>query len=189
MNSLTNSLRTLTLRSAAIPARSTRSFASSPASSSSALDNVLKQVQQSTPSSSNAANNRRGGGAGKQRKSRESFYPSDSLATSPSFRTANPFKPSTPEEIWSHSAPVAYSPSVTTTSARSFAVQSGNVARAYRNLNRVLNENNVRRELKRQERFESPSNKRVRLNSERHRRRFKVAVGKAVSLAMRMKDL
>jgi ribosomal protein S21 len=56
-------------------------------------------------------------------------------------------------------------------------------------LNRVLNENQVRRELKRQERFESPSNKRVRLGSERHRRRFKVAVGKAVSLAMRMKDL
>jgi len=63
------------------------------------------------------------------------------------------------------------------------------LARAYRNLNRVLNENQVRRELKRQERFEGPSDKRVRLNSERHRRRFKVAVGKAVSLAMRQKNL
>lgn len=68
-------------------------------------------------------------------------------------------------------------------------MRDGNVARAYRTLNRVLNDNNVRRELKRQERFETPSNKRVRLNSERHRRRFKVAVGKSVSLALRTKDL
>lgn len=46
-------------------------------------------------------------------------------------------------------------------------------------------ENNIRRELKQKDRFESGSDKRVRLDSERHRRRFKVAVGKAVSLAMR----
>ncbi|GAA5993063.1 hypothetical protein JCM5350_003971 [Sporobolomyces pararoseus] len=201
MNSLTNSLRSLTVRGT-LPARSTllvpsssRSFSSTPSTSSSKLDEVLKQVQQSKPNTSpkNQQNqNRKGGGGGNARKS--SFYPSElGTSTTPSYRTAvnhHPkFTPETPQEIWSYSAPVPYSPSVTTTSARSFAVQSGNVARAYRNLNRVLNENQVRRELKRQERFESPSNKRVRLNSERHRRRFKVAVGKAVSLAMRMKDL
>ena len=201
MNSLTNSLRSLTVRGT-LPARSTllvpsssRSFSSTPSTSSSKLDEVLKQVQQSKPNSSpkNQQNqNRKGGGGGNARKS--SFYPSElGTSTTPSYRTAvnhhSKFTPETPQEIWSYSAPVPYSPSVTTTSARSFAVQSGNVARAYRNLNRVLNENQVRRELKRQERFESPSNKRVRLNSERHRRRFKVAVGKAVSLAMRMKDL
>ncbi|GAA5914447.1 mitochondrial 37S ribosomal protein bS21m MRP21 [Sporobolomyces salmoneus] len=186
MNTLTNSLRTLAIRSA-VPSSSNpslRYFSCSPSSSSSALDNVIKQAAQSSPK------NRRGGGGNNNNKPRNSFYQSDLLSSSsPSFRTSNSFSPSTPEEIWSHSAPIPYSPSVTTTSARSFAVQSGNVARAYRNLNRVLNENQVRRELKRQERFESPSNKRVRLNSERHRRRFKVAVGKAVSLAMRMKDL
>ncbi|GAA5901220.1 hypothetical protein JCM8208_002310 [Rhodotorula glutinis] len=98
-------------------------------------------------------------------------------------------RPATPEELWRHTPAVPYSLPVTTTSARSFAVRDGNVARAYRTLNRVLNDNNVRRELKRQERFETPSNKRVRLNSERHRRRFKVAVGKSVSLALRTKDL
>ncbi|GAA5957151.1 hypothetical protein JCM3765_005421 [Sporobolomyces pararoseus] len=186
MNSLTSSLRSLTLRGP-LPARSAlpsscRLFSSTPSTSSSKLDEVLKQVQQSK---STSPKNQKGGG-GQQRKS---FYPSELGTSTPSYRTANQFIPETPEEIWRYSAPVPYSPSVTTTSARSFAVQSGNVARAYRNLNRVLNENQVRRELKRQERFESPSNKRVRLNSERHRRRFKVAVGKAVSLAMRMKDL
>ncbi|CEQ41830.1 SPOSA6832_03566, partial [Sporobolomyces salmonicolor] len=112
------------------------------------------------------------------------------FASSPSFRTAPPPRASTPDELWAHAAPVPYSPPVTTTSARSFAVRGdGGVAKAYRNLNRVLFENNIRKELRRQERFEGPSDKRVRLNSERHRRRFKVAVGKAVSLAMRMKDL
>ncbi|GAA5983813.1 hypothetical protein JCM11641_005202 [Rhodosporidiobolus odoratus] len=98
-------------------------------------------------------------------------------------------KPTTPDQLWRGQPPVAYSLPVTTTSARSFPVLHRDVAQAYRKLNRTLQENNVRRELKRQERFESPSNKRVRLNSERHRRRFKVAVGKAVALAMRMKDL
>ncbi|GAA5839901.1 hypothetical protein JCM11251_001243 [Rhodosporidiobolus azoricus] len=97
----------------------------------------------------------------------------------------------TPDERWRRltDRDVQYNEAVTTTSARSVPVTQRNVAQAYYRLNRILQENNVRRELKRQERFESPSNKRVRLNSERHRRRFKVAVGKAVALAMRMKDL
>lgn len=68
-------------------------------------------------------------------------------------------------------------------------MQGGDVGSAYKRLNKVLMENNVRRELKRGEYFEKGSDKRVRLNSERHRRRFKDAVGKAVSLSRRMKDL
>ncbi|GAA6007026.1 hypothetical protein JCM11491_001482 [Sporobolomyces phaffii] len=194
MNAFTSTLRT-TLRGVpsfapAFPSPASRFFSSSALCASSKLDDVLKQVQANPaprPSKSHSNPGRAGGARGRQ-----SIYPSEHLASSPSHRTydASPFaRPTTPDEIWTHQAPVAYSPSVTTTSARSFAVQQGNVARAFRNLNRVLNENQVRRELRRQERFESPSNKRVRLNSERHRRRFKVAVGKAVSLAMRMKDL
>ncbi|KAL8280083.1 hypothetical protein RQP46_007413 [Phenoliferia psychrophenolica] len=79
-------------------------------------------------------------------------------------------------------SPEAYSQPKTTTSERSFAVMNGNggLATAYRMLNRTLMENNVRKEVRRGE-----SDKRVRLDSERHRRRFKVAVGKAVSGAMR----
>ncbi|GAA5998786.1 mitochondrial 37S ribosomal protein bS21m MRP21 [Rhodotorula paludigena] len=110
-------------------------------------------------------------------------------ATTSSARSAQRVAAASPEDTWRFAPPVPYSQPASTTSARSFAVRDGNVARAYRTLNRVLFENNVRRELRRQERFESPSNRRVRLNSERHRRRFKVAVGKAVSLAMRMKDM
>jgi ribosomal protein S21 len=191
MNSLTSNLRTLTLRSNTplLPSSNIRSssryFSSSSSTSSDKLESLLKGIQASKPPPSN------------KNKKRQSIYPSESSSfllnsSTPSSRTStssNGFRSTTPEEIWSHSAPIPYSPSVTTTSSRSFAVQSGNVARAYRNLNRVLNENNVRRELKRQERFEGGGDKRVRLNSERHRKRFKVAVGKAVSLAMRMKDL
>ncbi|KAI5478498.1 hypothetical protein MNV49_005026 [Pseudohyphozyma bogoriensis] len=92
----------------------------------------------------------------------------------------------TPEQKWSRLAPLQYPPPVTPNSARSFAVKGGNVASAYRLLNRTLNENNVRRELRTQERFERPSDKRCRLDSERHRRRFKVAVGKAVGQAIRI---
>ncbi|GAA5872756.1 hypothetical protein JCM16303_006820 [Sporobolomyces ruberrimus] len=194
MNAFTTSLRTTLRGVTARPAfnalpPSTRFFSSSPfpSSSSSPLDDVLNQVKQDKQQQQQPQKKPRG-----QQGTRQSIYPSELYSGSSSTRTSfsSPLStPSSPEEIWRYQQPVAYSPSVTTTSARSFAVQSGNLARAYRNLNRVLNENNVRRELKRQERFESPSNKRVRLNSERHRKRFKVAVGKAVSLAMRMKDL
>ncbi|POY72607.1 hypothetical protein BMF94_4435 [Rhodotorula taiwanensis] len=151
-----------------------------PSSGSSQLDAVIKNV---------AANKGKGRQA-HQGGQRRGPLPSDyaQLYSSPSARSAYGANPSTPEQIWAFTPPVKYTPPVTLTSARSFAVRDGNVARAYRNLNRTLRENNVRLELRRQERFESPSNKRVRLNSERHRRRFKVAVGKAVALAMRMKD-
>ncbi|GAA6063229.1 hypothetical protein JCM10212_005836 [Sporobolomyces blumeae] len=211
MNALTSTFRT-TLRTAvprptATTSSSSRLFSTSFArpsaaddrAGSAALDSVLAQVRTSSnPSASASSSSSSRTARSRQPTTASSFYPG--LNSSPSSRSSssrlaassssNPLKqPETPEELWRYAPPVAYSPPVTTTSSRSFAVTSGNVARAYRNLNRVLNENNVRKELRRQERFESPSNKRVRLNSERHRRRFKVAVGKAVSLAMRMKDL
>ena len=119
-------------------------------------------------------------------------HPPSRLASSPSYRTAPPpsfTDPVTHEHAYRFAHHAAYSAPTTPTSARSFAVKNGDLGRAYRMLNRTLMENNVRRELRQQERFESGSDRRVRLNSERHRRRFKVAVGKAVGLAMRMKDL
>ncbi|KAM0755182.1 hypothetical protein T439DRAFT_377542 [Meredithblackwellia eburnea MCA 4105] len=96
-------------------------------------------------------------------------------------------QPTSPERLWAHQPPVPYVEPVTTTSARTFAVMNGfgGLAGAWKRLQRTLNENNVRKELRRGERFEARSDKRVRLNSERHRRRFQVAVGKAVSEAMR----
>ena len=216
MNAFTSTLRT-TLRTT-LPTRTTPRYlstclpslsstsssppsplSSSPSSSSSSdgssqLGDVIKQAQASKQTKQQQqADYKRQTSSSRypSQRSTSSLYPQ--LSSSPSFRSAQNDslfgRETTPEQLWSHAAPVAYSPSVTTTSARSFAVQGGNLARAYRNLNRVLNENQVRRELKRQERFEGPSDKRVRLNSERHRRRFKVAVGKAVSLAMRQKNL
>ncbi|SCV67734.1 BQ2448_5345 [Microbotryum intermedium] len=94
----------------------------------------------------------------------------------------------TPEEIWASTNPIGFTLPVSVTTARSIAVRNRDVARAYRNLNRILFENNVRKELRRQERFESPSDKRVRLDSERHRRRFKVEVGKQVGKALRLRQ-
>ncbi|GAA5975812.1 hypothetical protein JCM10908_005288 [Rhodotorula pacifica] len=164
--------------------------AASTSSSSSELEQVLKSVQATKGKGRfpyGSAPRSAGRGAGGRPSSSSSEY--SGLYSSPSARSSlHPATASTPEQIWAFTPPMAYTPPVSLTSARSFAVRDGNVARAYRNLNRALRENNVRLELRRQERFESPSNKRVRLNSERHRRRFKVAVGKAVALAMRMKD-
>ncbi|BGP54318.1 hypothetical protein JCM8202_000750 [Rhodotorula sphaerocarpa] len=203
MNSLVASFRTsLRLQPARIAAPCCRAYSTAPppvpedsaaaasestpeaaptASSSSAspLDEVVKQVAASKGKGRAGPTGRTGG-----------VRPSDygGLYSSPSARTAASTTGSTPEQIWAYTPPVKYTPPVTLTSARSFAVRDGNLARAYRSMNRTLRDNNVRLELRRQERFESPSNKRVRLNSERHRRRFKVAVGKAVALAMRMKD-
>ncbi|GAA5825552.1 hypothetical protein JCM3770_000124 [Rhodotorula araucariae] len=165
------------------PSTSSSSSSPPPRSGVDQLKRVIAGVQASkAPRAPSPADLFAGRGSAHDAASRFLFNSSQS----PRSLTA---RPATPEQTWQHTPPVPYSLPVTTTSARSFAVRDGNVARAYRTLNRVLQENNVRRELKRQERFESPSNKRVRLNSERHRRRFKVAVGKAVSLALRTKDL
>ncbi|KAK4703102.1 hypothetical protein P7C70_g3119, partial [Phenoliferia sp. Uapishka_3] len=90
-----------------------------------------------------------------------------------------------PQSRWAQTSPAAYSQPITTTSERSFSTGKDGLAMAFRKLNKVLMENNVKREVRRGERFEGRSDKRVRLDSERHRRRFKVAVGKAVSSAMR----
>ncbi|GAA5921407.1 hypothetical protein JCM3775_003035 [Rhodotorula graminis] len=182
------------------PVASTSSASPSSSSSSSsksginALDSVIAGIKNSkkkATSSSSRASPPRPSAADLFASHRGSAHAAASrflFDSTPSAKSQTP-RPATPEETWRHTPAVPYSLPVTTTSARSFAVRDGNVARAYRTLNRVLNDNNVRRELKRQERFETPSNKRVRLNSERHRRRFKVAVGKSVSLALRTKDL
>ncbi|GEM06990.1 ribosomal protein S21 [Rhodotorula toruloides] len=96
------------------------------------------------------------------------------MSSSPSPKSVS-LRPSTPDEIWRLATPVQYSPPTTTNSARM--------------LNKTLNENQVRQRLRQRERFERPSDKRVRTNSERHRRKFKIAVGRAVAAAMRYKDL
>lgn len=108
--------------------------------------------------------------------------------STPSYASSQ-LAPETPDTRWSRNQPAPYPQPLSTTSSRSFQVVNGNVGMAYRRLNKTLMENNIRKELKRQERFESGSDKRVRLDSERHRKRFAVAVGKAVSLSRRMKDL
>lgn len=174
--------------SSSSPADSPSAFSSSPGP----LDALLKDVQANKPS-------RRPKPAAQPmadmfaRKGPAHGALNDFLTSTPTsydrFSPASSPRPSTPDEIWRRQENVSYSLPVTTTSSRSFPVVNRNVAQAYRNLNRVMQDNNIKRELKRQERFEGPSDKRVRLNSERHRRRFKVAVGRAVSLAMRQKDL
>lgn len=199
MNSLVSTFRTaLRLQPARTYAPCCRAYSSQPPASASTsedtaatapspaseLDQVIKSV-----SASKGKGRLPPGAAHRPHSARPAAAEYASLYSSQSARSAQTAATaSTPEQIWAFTPPVAYTPPVSLTSARSFAVRDGNVARAYRNLNRTLRENNVRLELRRQERFESPSNKRVRLNSERHRRRFKVAVGKAVALAMRMKD-
>ena len=52
----------------------------------------------------------------------------------------------------------------------------------YRNLMGTLRRNNVRRELRLEERYEKPNQKRRRLRSERHRRRFADMIRKKVQL-------
>jgi len=61
---------------------------------------------------------------------------------------------------------------------RSIPVREGNVLGAYYGLNSILGQNNVRRELKLGERYEKPTERRRRIQSERHRRRFAQAVGR-----------
>ena len=203
MNSLVSSFRTaLRLQPARTYAPCCRAYSTQPPASASTSEDPaaaaaapspsseLDQVIKSISASKGKGRLPHGAAAHRPHSVRPSSAEYASLYSSPSARSAQTAAAtaSTPEQIWAFTPPVVYTPPVSLTSARSFAVRDGNVARAYRNLNRTLRENNVRLELRRQERFESPSNKRVRLNSERHRRRFKVAVGKAVALAMRMKD-
>ncbi|KAJ1864999.1 hypothetical protein LPJ73_000130 [Coemansia sp. RSA 2703] len=71
---------------------------------------------------------------------------------------------------------------------RSVPVASGGSSRAYARLNRILAENNVRRELSLRKRYEKPKYKRQRLRRESHARRFKEEVRNKVKLIMKMKN-
>lgn len=114
-------------------------------------------------------------------------FESQALASRGTARSLEALVPASLDEQWGNRLPSTFAEPLTTTTSRSISVMNGDVGLAFRRLNRVLVENNIKRELKQQDRFESGSDKRVRLNSSRHRRRYKDAVGKAVSLAMRMK--
>ncbi|KAJ1898044.1 hypothetical protein LPJ66_002997 [Kickxella alabastrina] len=71
---------------------------------------------------------------------------------------------------------------------RSVPVAAGSAVKAYGRLNRILSENNVRRELSLRKRYEKPKYKRQRLKREGHARRFKEEVRKKVHLIMQMKN-
>lgn len=75
--------------------------------------------------------------------------------SSPSGRSEVDQAPKTAQSVWQTRAPEQYSQYKTTTSERSFPVSNQNpLAAAYRRLNKVLMENNVRKEVRRGERFE-----------------------------------
>lgn len=60
-------------------------------------------------------------------------------------------------------------------------------ARAYAQLAVLLRRNNVRQELRLQQRYEKPNEERRRKKSERHRRRFADMVRRKVQLVMAIK--
>ncbi|ETS64496.1 hypothetical protein PaG_00958 [Moesziomyces aphidis] len=73
-------------------------------------------------------------------------------------------------------------------SGRSIRVTpSADPARAYAQLATLLKKNNVRGELRLQQRYEKPNEERRRKKSERHRRRFADMVRKKVQLVMAIK--
>jgi ribosomal protein S21 len=65
--------------------------------------------------------------------------------------------------------------------------QGNNLASAWSQLNTIMQQSGVRRELSRQQEYEKPTAYRHRVASERHRRRFKHAVGQSIATIMRMK--
>ncbi|KAJ2825914.1 hypothetical protein FBU31_003580 [Coemansia sp. 'formosensis'] len=71
---------------------------------------------------------------------------------------------------------------------RAVPVTNGNAASAYGRLNRILTENNVRRELYLRKRYEKPKYKRQRLRRESHARLFKEEVRRKVHLVMNMRN-
>ncbi|KAJ1669510.1 hypothetical protein GGF44_005237 [Coemansia sp. RSA 1694] len=71
---------------------------------------------------------------------------------------------------------------------RAVPVTNGNPAKAYGRLNRILTENNVRRELFLRKRYEKPKYKRQRLRRESHARLFKEEVRRKVHLVMNMRN-
>lgn len=76
----------------------------------------------------------------------------------------------------------------TATSARSLQVRPEEFQRQYKRLmSGVIAMNNIRQELRLQERYEKPKYKRQRLASARHRRRFAREVGLKVAAIMKAK--
>jgi len=73
-------------------------------------------------------------------------------------------------------------PPANTYAGRSVEVKNGDVATAYNKLQGILVRNNVRKELRLTERHEKKSDKRRRLESERHRKRFADFIRKKVQL-------
>ncbi|KAK9900900.1 hypothetical protein P389DRAFT_208320 [Cystobasidium minutum MCA 4210] len=81
-------------------------------------------------------------------------------------------------------------PPVEPSHSRTLTISGGDdFARQYRRLmNGVIGLNNIRDELRRQERYEKPKYKRQRLRSARHRRRFANEVGLRVAAVLRAKS-
>ncbi|CAG8563717.1 4098_t:CDS:1, partial [Ambispora gerdemannii] len=73
------------------------------------------------------------------------------------------------------------------TAGRTFQVK-GNAGIVYRRLWGVLTANQIRREVRENRYYEKPTVKRKRLARERHRKLFKEAVAKKVTLIMQMKQ-
>jgi len=71
---------------------------------------------------------------------------------------------------------------------RSFPVVNGNFISAYARVMTTLRENNVRRELRLTERFEKPTDRRRRLRSERHRRRFADMISQKVKVVRAIRE-
>ncbi|KAJ1970791.1 hypothetical protein H4R35_005654 [Dimargaris xerosporica] len=74
-------------------------------------------------------------------------------------------------------------------SGRSLGVSSSSPVVAYYRLNRILNENDVRREFKLRRRYEKPTQKRIRLKVERSNRRFNALVREKLNLVEKMRRL
>ncbi|KAL0093394.1 hypothetical protein F4703DRAFT_1269889 [Phycomyces blakesleeanus] len=72
-------------------------------------------------------------------------------------------------------------------SGRSLAI-SGNPSGAYRRLNAILNQNNVKRELRANTNYEKPNVARRRINIQRNRKLFGAMIRKKVALIMQMKQ-
>lgn len=107
----------------------------------------------------------------------------------------------TPEELWQlNNSPSSASSgsgsrdsnrmrTFETWTSRSVPVSdNGKIEVAWRRLNSILAENAVRKTVRDGERFEPKSDKRVRLASARHRKRFAVEVGRKVAEALRLRN-
>lgn len=77
---------------------------------------------------------------------------------------------------------VAPSGPFSTYAGRTRPVVNGDLGPAFRQLNNTLRNNNVAKDYRTQKFYEKPSNKRVRLNRERHRKRFLSGVKRLVNL-------